>query len=443
MSLLVPAPPRRFASPGFVSRVAPGGTLLRAARWGTRPTVAVAVAFPVAGTSHDPPALAGLSEVTADSYLGGTRRRSALELAGAIDDLAAVLDVGSGFDAAVARLSVLSHDLAPGISLLFEVLGEPDFPADEVDRSRRRQLDLLVEQRSEPDFVARERLLLQLYPGHPYGRLSASREALESLGRDDVVAFSSGRLDLSRAVVVLVGDVDPEEALDLCERSLPRPNGTTAPLPALAPPPEVEGLTFHLVPRPGSVQVNLLFARPALLRSDPRFPAAAVANQVLGGGASSRLFQVLREKRGLTYGAFSGLIVRCLGGHFAAAVDCRPEAAAEALDGLLSLLTEFAEDGPEETERERAARYLVGTFAVARETPGSIAQDEVTRQLLALPGDEWSTWRDRVSGASREECRRVAGELFRPDRGVVVAVGEREVLEPILSARGPTTVWEE
>lgn len=442
MSLPVPAPPRPFATPAFRTRRTPGGTLLSAARWGKAPTVAVAVSFPEAGTSHDPPGLEGISEVTADSYLGGTGRRTALELAGAVDDLAAVLDVASGFDAAVARLGVLSRDLPDGLALLFEVLGDPAFPHDEVDRSRRRQLDLLLEQRSEPDFVARERLLLQLYPGHPYGRLAAAEEALESIGRDDVARFASSRFDLGRAVVVLAGDVDPERALDLAEAALPPASpGREAPAP-LGPPPEVEGLSFHLVPRPGSVQTNLLFARPSLLRSDPRFPAACVANQALGGGASSRLFEELRERRGLTYGAFSGLIARRLGGHLAASVDCRNEAASEALAGLLSILSDFAEHGPGEAERERAVRYLAGTFAVARETPGAVAHDELTRHLLALPEDEWSTWRDRLAACGGEECRTVARELFRPDRGVVVAVGERDLLEPVLAARGPVTVWE-
>lgn len=442
MKLPVPAPPRPFAAPAFRTRVARGGTLLRAARWGKAPTVAVAVSFPEGGTSHDLPGREGISEVTADSYLGGTGRRSALELAGAVDDLAAVLDVASGFDAAVARLGVLSRDLEAGLSLLFEVLGDPAFPADEVDRSRRRQLDLLLEQRSEPDFVARERLLRQLYPGHPYGRLAAAEEDLESIGRDDVARFASSRLHLERAVVVLVGDVDPERALDLAEAALPAAAPCREETAPLGPPPEVEGLSFHLVPRPGSVQANLLFARPALLRSDPRFPAAAVANQALGGGASSRLFQELRERRGLTYGAFSGLIARSLGGHFAASVDCRTEAAAEALDGLLSILSDFAERGPDEAERERGVRYLAGTFAVGRETPGAVAHDEVTRHLLGLPEDEWSTWRDRLAACGPEECRAAARELFRPDRGVVVAVGERALLEPILAARGPVTVWE-
>lgn len=437
-----PGPAREFRLPRFRSRRPPGGPLLRAARWGGGPSVACAVVFPGAGSAHDPAGLDGMAEVTAEAFLGGTLRREARALAEAIDERGAILDVSAGFDAAIARLLVLADELEPGLALLAELLGEPAFPDEEVDLVRSRLLDLLSEQRSEPDFLCRERLLLELYPAHPYGRLAASEEALGTLRRDDVVRFHRRSYDLSRAAVVLVGDEEPERLLARAEAALSglaRAEGTEPSVPAPTP---IGGLSFHLVPRPASSQANLLFARPALLRSDPRFPAAAAASQALGGGASSRLFHVLREERGLTYGAFCNVACRTLAGHFAAWLDCRTEAAAESLDGLLGLVSAFAAEGPTEEEHRLALRYLVGSFAVARETPGALAQDEVTRLLLGLPEDEWGTWRGRLLAVTREEAGAAAASFFAPDRGVVVAVGDPERLRPILEARGPTTVWE-
>ncbi|HEV8269199.1 MAG TPA: insulinase family protein, partial [Thermoanaerobaculia bacterium] len=150
-----PLPARPFAPPPFVTRTMSTGLTLSAARWGKRPTVAVSILFPGAGNTGDPAGKEGTSEITADTFLGGTATRTSKELAEAIDDMAAILEVSAGADAAVARLFVLEKDLDEGLALLAEVVGTPSFPEEEVEKSRRRQIDLLVEQRSEPDFLAR------------------------------------------------------------------------------------------------------------------------------------------------------------------------------------------------------------------------------------------------------------------------------------------------
>src|SRR5438105_310090 len=122
-----PGPPRPFLAPSFIGAETPSGLKLRAARWGTRPTVAVSILFPGAGSAADPPGLEGAADIAADTFLGGTRRRNARRLAEAIDDLAASLEVSAGSDSSVARLSVLEEDLDEGLALLREVLTESTF----------------------------------------------------------------------------------------------------------------------------------------------------------------------------------------------------------------------------------------------------------------------------------------------------------------------------
>ena len=169
-----PLPPLPFALPTFTGARLANGLAVRAARWGRRPTVAVSILFPGAGSAADPAGREGTAEITGDTFLGGTKGRDARGLAEAIDDLAAILEVSAGTDSSVARLFVLEKDLDEGLALLAEVLTESTFPEDEFERNRRREIDVLAEQRSEPDFLARERLLDRLYPDHPYGRLTAT-----------------------------------------------------------------------------------------------------------------------------------------------------------------------------------------------------------------------------------------------------------------------------
>jgi len=342
----------------------------------------------------------------------------------------------------VARLYVLEEDLEAGLGLLAEVLTEASFPEDEFEKNRRRQIDTLAEQRSEPDFLARERLLDRLYRGHPYGRLTATEKGLRALTRDDVVAGAASRFSLGSATVLVAGASDPDRLVRAVERAfggLPR-DGT--PLPAVLPPAPIRDFSVHLVNRPGSVQTNLLFARPALTRRHPRYVRSLVANQSLGGGASSRLFHVLREERSLTYGAYSTLSPRVSAGHFGAAIDCRTEVTKDALEGLLGLIRDYAAEGPTAEEHARSVKNLLGTFVLARETPGAILQDEVTRLLHGLPDDEFATWRERVAAVTPDEAREAARDLFDPSVGVLAAVGDATAIRPVLERLGEVTLWD-
>ena len=438
-----PSAPLPFALPTFTGTHLTNGVAVRAARWGRRPTVAVAVLFPGAGSAADPTAREGVAEITGDTFLGGTRRRNAKALGEALDDLAAILEVSAGSDSSVARLFVLEKDLDEGLALLAEVLTESTFPEDEFEKNRLRQIDVLAEQRSEPDFLARERLLDRLYPGHPYGRLTATEKGLASLTQGDVAAFAASRFSLSNATLVLAGAADPDALLSAAGRAFGGlPAGVLSPPAVVPPPPTVPGFSIHLVNRPGSVQTNLLFARPALARRNPRFTTALVANQSLGGGASSRLFHVLREERSLTYGAYSSVSARVAGGQFGASIDCRTEVTREACSGLFDLIRAYASEGPTAEEHDRSRKYLLGSFPIPRETPGGVAQDEIARLLHGLPEDEWATWRDRVGAVSREEAFLTAQEFFDPSTGILAAVGDAKLIRPVLDTFGETTLWD-
>src|SRR5262249_14362396 len=155
-----------------------------------------------------------------------------------------------------------------------------------------------------------------------------------TLTREDVARHFRAHCTLSGATLVIVGAADPERLLAAAARAFSTiPRTPTNGLVAMPPAPVVRDFSVHLVNRPGSVQTNLLFARPATRRSDVRYATAVVANQSLGGGASSRLFHVLREERSLTYGAYSSLAPRVGAGHFGASIDCRTEVTKDALSG--------------------------------------------------------------------------------------------------------------
>jgi hypothetical protein len=151
---------------------------------------------------------------------------------------------------------------------------------------------------------------------------------------------------------------------------------------------------------------------------------------------------VLREERGLTYGAFSSLSPRRLSGHFGASIDTRTEVTQEAVSGLLDLVRVFAENGPTVEEHERARRFLTGSFVLSRETPGSLVSDEILRLLHELPEDDISTFRERLAAVTREQATEAARRHFDPSVGVLAAVGDASAIRPILERFGETTLWD-
>jgi predicted Zn-dependent peptidase len=189
------------------------------------------------------------------------------------------------------------------------------------------------------------------------------------------------------------------------------------------------------------VQTGVLFARPALRRADPGYAAAVVANQSLGGSAASRVFKVLREERGLTYGAYTGLTARALAGHFVASIDCRTEVTEEAVSGLLSLIGTFAREGPDPAELRASKSFLLGSFALAHETPAALVQNEVSRLVFGLPRDDTATWRERVTAESLEDAQQAASRHFEPSDGILAVVGDADAIGPALEHLGPVTVW--
>lgn len=441
-----------FRLPRYDECVLGSGMRIRASRWGSRPTAAIAVVFPRGGSIWEPAGSLGISEITVESLLGGTASRTAQELAETLDDLAALLDLSAGFDSTVARFYLLEPDLQEGLELLSELLFSPGCPESELEKVKSRMQDAIESQRSDPDFVVQERMVAALYGDHAYGHLLPDPDFLARATLDDVTSFHRAAFDPSEATVILSGQIPTERAMETLRRvfeplrgpttpSLPGPPGAEAPAAPLPPDPRTSR-EAHLIERPESVQTSLALARRSVPRKAPDYVAAVVANQVLGGGPSSRLFARLREERGLTYGAFSTFTSRLRASHFMASIDCATEKTPAALSLLIEILEEFAASGPTPEEHEKARNFLTGSFVLARETPGGILQDEITRFLHGLPEDEWETWCDRVQAVTRDEARQAAERHMSPGSAVLVAAGDRAGIEASLREFGPLTIWD-
>jgi predicted Zn-dependent peptidase len=431
-----PLPPlgAQRAVPGLepVDRTLPSGLRVIAVARRTVPTVELRLRIPFAGQDRTHPARA---EMVASALLSGTARRGRVEID---DELAAIGgDLGAGVDP--ERLLIYGSALAEGLPTLLEVLADlltsAAYPDPDFARERERLVERITVARSQPRTVAREALQRRRYGDHPVSR--------EMPLPDDVAAVASAEArDLHRAGVlptgstlVLVGDIDPEAAIDAVGDALTgwAPPGAAEELPAL---PVLTGRDLLLVDRPGSVQSQLRLSAAAVARTDERYPAVQLANLVLGGYFSSRLVENLREDKGYTYSASSYLEFSPHGATLLVDTDVTREVTAAALLETRYELARLSAVPPTEAEVESARRYAIGSLLISLDSQPGLAS---TLSALAGVGLD-ATWLRghpaRLEAVTPEQVAAAAAEFFTPTAFTGVVVGDAAAVGPRLRALG-------
>lgn len=386
------------------------------------PIVSVALAMP-AGARHEPAGREGLAGLVAELLTKGTRTRTADQIAAEIEGVGGSLSAGAGDDFFSLSVTVLTDHLDLGLGLMSDVLLNATFPEDEVELARKRVLSTLQLEKSDPNALAGKFFAQALYGDHPYGR-SASDSSIRALTRAEIQQFAATWLKPRGALLVIAGDLSLSDARRHIERYLGGWTGASPVAGAVASPPAAGATRILLVHRPGSAQSNIVVGNLALAAGDPLHYPATVGNKILGGGADSRLFAILREQKSWTYGASSGLSRRRDTGHFSAGTEVRTAVTDSALTELLVQLRRMRTEPVADSELVAAKGYLVGSFPLSIETPQQVAGQVSTVKLLGLPDDYLRTYRNRLAAVTAADVMAAARRVIRPDSAVIVLVGD-------------------
>lgn len=386
------------------------------------PIVSVSLAMP-AGARHEPAGREGLAGLVAELLTKGTKTRTADQIAAEIEGVGGSLSASAGDDFFSVSVTVLTDHLNLGLGLLSDVLLNATFPEDEVELAKKRVLSSLQLEKSDPNALAGRFFAQALYGEHPYGR-SASDTSVRALTPELIRQFAATWLKPSGALLVVAGDLSLNDARRHVERYLGGWTGASPAAGAAASPPAAGPTRIVLVNRPGSAQSNIVVGNLALGPKDPLHYPATVGNKILGGGADSRLFAILREEKSWTYGAGSGLSRRRDTGHFSASTDVRTAVTDSALTELLHQLRRMRTESVADSELVAAKGYLVGSFPLSIETPQQVAGQVSTVKLLGLPDDYLRTYRDQLAAVTASEVMAAARRVIRPDSAVIVVVGD-------------------
>jgi zinc protease len=440
---------RPFRFPAFVKRPIPGGPTVYASRVAGVPLVSLELSAR-AGAHHDPVERAGLATFTASVIDEGTRHRDSLEIAAWMERLGGYLVSAADWDTGYVAAAMLTQNVDSGLELLAEIALTPTFPEKEIERIRRQRLAELMRRGFDPGAQADDRLSEAIYGGTPYSSPLLGRvESLSALDRDEVVAFYERHYSLAGSTVIAVGDLDPDDIVRRIEEVLvarPGQKPTHASSPALAPipppiqPAPLEGISVHIIDRPGAAQTELRLGHAGVPRTHPEWFPLNVLNMVLGGKFTSRINLNLRERHSYTYGANSRFSGRLGPGPFVVDTAVATEAAGAATREVLGELRRIREEPVEPSELEETLSYMIGIYPYTLQTVGDVAKRLEILSVYGLPDDHYDTYLERLAAVTREDLLKGAREHLHPDRIAVVAVGPADVLLPQLEGIGEVTV---
>jgi zinc protease len=386
------------------------------------------------GWSADQRDKMGVASFMARMQDEGTKSRTALQISDELQRLGAQVNTGSSLDNCTVSLNALKPRLQPSLDLWADVVLNPNFPTEEIERQRQQVLGIIQQDRKRPVQMG-----LRIIPGllygdsHPYGQPftgTGHESTVKAIGRDDLVSYHGTWFKPNNATLVIVGDTSLEEIMPALEKAL----GTwkSGDVPAISVPerPQPARTTVYLIDKPAAAQSVLLVGQLVPPRNNPDAVPFEVLNTVLGGQFISRLNMNLREDKGYTYGANCFAIPTRGQGPYVAFSQVRTDVTKESLTEMMKELKDIRGKRPVTADELREAqtnmvRSLPGDFDTMGEIAGKI--NEVVN--YGLPEDFWAKYAERVQATTVPELTKLAENRIQPDHEVIVVVGDKAKVE--------------
>ena len=398
----------------------------------------VSFTITVAGgyNQSDPAARRGLADLTAAMMSEGTKTRDGEALSSALQLLGTTVAVRIGGESGTVAFQCIASKFPATLDILADMLVNPAFPAEALERLRAQRLVGLAQGRDQTAAIA-SRVFPRLVYGdaHPYGQ-NVTEDTLKAITREDVVAFHRAYFRPAQALVTVVGDVNAAAAKASIEKAFAAwPRGGEKPafqypaLPASRPP------TIYLADKPGAAQSTFAIGTAGPPRSTPDYYALQVMNTILGGMFQSRLNANIREEKGYSYGVGSSFAFGKGPGAFRTGGDIVSAKSDAALREFMKELRGIRGERPitdEElaTAKDALTQRLPGTFASAQSINNAI----VSLWTQGLPDDYYQQYAARIAAVRREDVVRVARQYVDVDHLAIVIVGDRATIEGPLRA---------
>lgn len=379
-----------------------------------------------AGSMFDPREKLGLAGFTAAVLMRGTQQHDFQSIYDSLESAGASL----GFGASVHNVNfggrALAEDLPLLLRLLSEALRQPAFPNDHVERLRAQMLTSLAIRNQDTGDLADLAIDEILFPDHPYGLPEDGHpETIQAITRDDLMEFHRLHYGPRTMVIVVVGAISGEAALEQVMQALGDWQNPNQVLPGPMPPirPLAERVRRH-IEVPGKVQTDLSLGVIGLKRLSPDFMAASLGNNILGQfGMMGRIGDVVREKAGLAYHASTSLSASIEGGSWEVSAGVNPANLQRAIDLIISELDRFTREPVQPEELQDSQANFIGRLPLSLESNAGVGSALLNIERFQLGLDYYQRYPQMIASVTPEQVLEVARRYWTLDRMAVVSAG--------------------
>jgi zinc protease len=436
--------PRPFEFPNATEKTLPNGLRVFVVTDHGEPAVAARLLIVSAGSIKDPSDEPGIAAMTANLLTQGTGKRSAKDIAEAIDFVGGSLNASSGKDATTVTLDVVKKDLNLGFDLMSDVVLHPAFSADELERQRQQLLSGLTVQYSDPEYLASVVFSRVVYGGSPYGLPGeGTPETVKKLNRDDLAKIHDANYAPNQSLLAVAGDITPEEAFGVAEKYFGGWQRLDIPATVPAAPSTLSGQHIWLIDKPDAVQTQIRVGKLGIRRNDPDYIPVEVMNRIFGGGYNSLLNTEVRVKKGLTYGAYSQFTPQRYSGAFLVGTFTRTAATVEATKLVVDLLSRMSSGGATPEQLKFARDYLAGVYPIQSETAEQVSGRVLSAAAFGLPADYNRTYPDKIRGVSLDQANAMAKQYLATTDLDIVLTGNVSAFRDALKKEFPDAKYDE
>ena len=434
-----PSAPRTAQFPKPVEKTQPNGLRVVVVQRSEMPLISAQLLIR-SGGEVDPADLSGAADMTAALLTRGTTTRSATQIAEAFEALGGVINSGARWDSSAVSLDVMSARIGPAMEILADVVRNPAFKDEEIDRLRKQYLNNLRVSLGQPGAVARFAAARLVYRDAPYGHpLSGTPESLPRIKREDITRLHGMFFRPDNAILVIGGDITAVDGFAIAQKYFGDWQKPATELPKVAlttPTSEPGNRRILVIDMPGAGQAAVLAARSSINRGSPDYFRGIVSNAILSG-YSGRLNWEIRVKRGLSYGAGSALDTRRWAGSFSASAQTKNESGAEVASLTLEEISKLASGDLPDSELTTRKASLNGGFARGLETTGGLVGQVSSLAIYGINFDQINQFVGSVQAVKAADVKDFAAKHLNVDSTSVIVVGDASKFLPALQKAFP------
>ncbi len=370
---------------------------------------------------------AGISGIFGEMWGKGTKKRTAQQISEEAEFLGTSLGTSSGG----LGFSTLTKYLPNMMDLMTDVLYNPTFPQEEMDKVIEQTLGGLQMSMSQPSYVMGNITTATVYPkDHPYGDIQ-SEETTKNITVADCKAFHKKYIVPSEAILVLQGDITLDEAKELADKYFKKWKGKAVEKKEYAPIARPEGIQIIFSPKDGAKQSTISMMTPIDYQPGAEDAlAVGIANQIYGGGDfAAKLMRNLRETKGYTYGAYSSISSDKLSGTFESSADVNANATDSSFIEMTKEMNAMLAGDFTQEDLEKFKKTYAGSFSRSLESDATIARFAIMTERYGFPEDYYSTYLQRLDAVTLEDVKAAVAKYFDPANQYYFVVGDPSVLE--------------